>query len=274
MHNPYAICIHCDGAMDYDSKQTGGNGFVIEFPDDLNLDPITRSFRNDGQGINRLEMISILEAMEELLSKKNSLPLNRASGVVIYTDRYNATDEQALNPYRIKEYRKNGWKNHEGKAIKDKEILDKIDKARTKLSQIVGGRVEIKYKKEKHNKTADKLSKIGRAGNERGRKIISKKNKQITRRQFNGPEIDYRTLTVGDVLKVRVYAWEPIQEQCEVSTEILSKRNKGEKLKVYIDLKDKAIVNRSHVYKIKVKEVFRHHVLVEYFKEIPKKPTS
>jgi ribonuclease HI len=120
MHNPYAIQVHCDGAMSYDKNQTGGNGFYIEFPESIDKESISVSIRNDKQGIHRLEMISILESIEKLLSIERNQPgiLRKASSVEIYTDRYSVTDEKFLNPYRIKEWRNKRWKNHEGADIK------------------------------------------------------------------------------------------------------------------------------------------------------------
>lgn len=44
MDNPYAIYVNCDGAMDYDSANSGGIGFVIRFPDFVGLDPISASY--------------------------------------------------------------------------------------------------------------------------------------------------------------------------------------------------------------------------------------
>lgn len=148
MDNPHAIKIHCDGAMDYDKYQTGGNGFVIEFPDYFNKDPVEKSISRTGHGIHQLEMISILEAIEELIKiYKDDLFPRTSSGVLIFTDRHSVPS--LLNPYAVREYRNNDWNNHEGKPIKDKVLIDRIDKARVKLSQKTGGRVEIKWKDRK-----------------------------------------------------------------------------------------------------------------------------
>ena len=272
MENPYAIYIHCDGAMDYNTKQTGGNGFVINFPDSFNCDPILKSIRNDGQGIHRLEMISIIEAMKELLAfgKGNDGILKKASGVCIYTDRFRVTDEELTNPYRIQEYRRNGWNTHENKPIKDKDLLDKIDKTRKKLCQEVGGRVEIKYKREKNNKIADKLSKVGKNTNTEGRKLFQKKMRNVIRRKLSGSEISYSMLQPGNVLKLRVYAWEVVQNQCEISAEIITGENKSKKIKIYVSLKEKQNLHRDHHYTVKVGHVYKHHIQISSSKEIRK----
>jgi len=270
MYNPHVININCDGAMDRDQRQTGGNGFCIEFPDFLNLEPISKSIRNDGQGIHRLEMISILESMEKLLSfgKQNPGILHKVAGVNIYTDRIKVTDAELLNPYRIQEYRKNRWLNHENKPIKDKDLLDKIDKIRKKLHQEVGGIIKIEYIPEKKNKNADKLSKIGKRSLIHDKKIIKKKRVHVTRRIFDGPEIDYSLIHENDLLIVHVYIWEAVQNQFELKTEIMDGQYLGRIIRIYVAPAVKTDVHLNHCYEVKIKNVYTHHVEIESFKEI------
>lgn len=271
MANPYAIQIHCDGAMDYDAQQTGGNGFIIEFPESIGLEPITRSLRNDGQGIHRLEMISLIEAMEELLAFGKQSPnlLRKAAAVEIYTDRLRATDGELTNPYHIRDWRRNGWKNHEGKPIKDKDLLDKIDKTRLKVAQAVGGRVSIGYEREKRNRVADKLSKAGKRTGGRGRKLIEKKNRRVIKRLYDGSEIKYPQLSSDDVLEVRLYAWEPVGAEFEACFEICSGDFEGRVVKVYIGDQQKAEVHRGHRYAMEVGAVHSHHIRANWFEEMP-----
>lgn len=270
MTNPRAIKIHCDGAMDYDRKQTGGNGFIIEFPDFFELEPITGSIRNDKQGIHRLEMISLIEAMEELLffGKKNPMLLQKAEAVELFTDRMRVTDDYLTNPYSIRAWRRAGWKNHEGKAIKDADLLDKIDKTRVKVGQAVRGGVSISWIPERRNRAADKLSKTGKLTETRGRKLIEKKRRYITRRLFDGPIIKYPQLTPNDTLEARLYAWELVGKQYEVCFEIYSGKFREQIVKVYVDEKQKAVIHRGHYYKIIINEIFRYHITASSFREI------
>lgn len=266
MDDPRAITVHCDGAMDYDTKQTGGNGFVIDFPEVFDLEPIMRSLRNDRQGVHRLEMISIFEAIEELISLEKRHPgmLKKASGVLIYTDRLRVTDNELLNPYRLQDWRRNGWNTHEGKPVKDKDLLDRIDKSRKKLSQIVGGRVEVNYKRRKQNKLADKLSKMGKKTTLQGKHILLKKNRQVSRREFDGVEIDYSQINEGDSLFVRVYAWERVQDQFEISVEIIDGPYTGRSAQIYIPSVEKENVHRHHNYEIQVINVYTHHLRASF----------
>lgn len=262
MANPYAIQIHCDGAMNYDSIQTGGNGFIIEFPDSFELEPITGSMRNDDQGIHRLEMISIIEAMERLLmfAKQNPKQIREAAAVEIYTDRLKVTDGELSNPYKIRDWRKNGWKNYEGKEIKDKDLLDKIDKTRIKVGKTVGGSVSINFKPRKQNKIADKLSKSGKKSSHRGLKIFETKNRRVIRRLYDGPEVDYSKIDSDSIFEARVYAWEPVGERFEVCFEACSGDFEGRVIKAYVDARLKSQLHRGHFYLINIDLIFRHHI--------------
>lgn len=253
--------------MDYDPKQTGGNGFVIEFPESIDRAPLTKFIRNDGQGIQRLEMISMVEAMEELLrfDKNNPGIVRQAAGIEIYTDRLAITDGGLTNRFRLNEYRKNGWRNHEGKSIKDSELLNRIDKTRTKLEKIVGGRVEIKYEREKKNKIADKLSRDGKKAEKIEGKMFAKKQTRVIKRKFNGVEIIYPDINTK-TLNARLYKWEPVGNQVETTFEIMAGKFREKKIKVYVTFEQKANLKRGHNYKIVINEIFRHHITAHSFK--------
>ena len=257
-----AIVIYTDGAMDRDTKQTGGTGFVIKFPYFVGVPDIEESFRRDGQGIHRLEMIAILEALESLNKwlKNNGEHIKNVSGVVINTDRHSLTE--LLNPWKISGWRRKGWKNHEGKPIKDKDLLDKIDKNRTKLSNRIYGRIEIIYLRRKFNKEADKLSKLGKKGVDKHKIILSEKSSKISKRLFDGEEIKYSDLCVGESLDVRVYMKDPVQKEFEVMGEISEGEHFGKKIRIYVSFIDELELHRHHYYRFTIKEVYKHHIRV------------
>ncbi len=267
MANPHAIQIHCDGAMDYDIGNTGGNGFIIEFPDSFGIEPITRSIRNDGQGIHRLEIISLIEAMNALLlfAKDNPKLVRQSSGVEFYTDRISVT--KLVNPYWIKDWRKNNWLNYEGKAIKDKDLLDKLDKTRTKLSQTIGGQISISYEREKKNKIADKLSKTAKKIGIKGSTLANKKQRCVTKRLYDGKEVFYPKLKLGEI-EARLYAWETVGKQVEVCFEICSDYLHGGIVKAYVSPVLKNELHRSHIYKISISKICSHHIEIQLIKEI------
>lgn len=266
MSNPHAIVVCCDGAMDYDRNQTGGNGFRIEFPESINHDEVARSIRNDGQGIHRLEIISIIEGMKELLSleKKGEIHLKNAAGVEIYTDRLSVVNMS--DPYKLQRYRSQRWKTHEQKSVKDDKLWDELDKTRKKLAGQVGGRVEIHYKREKQNRVADKLSKLGKKSIQSRR--VGRKIKKIAPRMFDGPDVNYFLLSERDVLNVHIYSWERVQDEFEISAELLDGANKGKVIKIYLDLTKKSSMHLRHRYEIVVDKVFKHHVTISSSSEI------
>ena len=120
--NPYAIYVYCDGAMQYDSKSTGGVGFEIVFPESVELENIQKSFgRYEGANIERLELEGILQGMNGVLDvfQQEREKFRNVQTIIFITDRLSLADSNKTNPYRIRDWRKNKWRNHEGKAIKN-----------------------------------------------------------------------------------------------------------------------------------------------------------
>jgi len=270
MDSPHSIQIHCDGAMDYDSKQTGGNGFIIVFPDHFEIEPISRSIRNDKQGIHRLEMISLIEAMEETISflNTNNEVAKQSAGVEIYTDRFSVTDGELINPFKVRVWRRAGWKNYEGKPVKNTDLFDKIDKTRQKLSKIVGGSVTISFKPRKKNKMADKLAKKSKMITNTGRSIIKKNDRRVIKRIFDGEEVNYSALSDDNEMEVRVYAWQPVEKEFEICFEICSGDFKGKVIKTSVTANEKSLLLRGHFYLIEIVAVFNHHVKISILDEI------
>ena len=258
------IEIYTDGAMDYDTKQTGGTGFVIKFPMSVEEADITGSFRRDNQGVHRLEMIAILEAMRSLKRwlKINSAHTRNISGVTIHTDRMSVTDQELLNPWKVAGWRKRGWKNHEGKSIKDKGLIDDIDKERKRLCNEIHGKVEILWLRRKHNKEADKLSKAGKTGAAKNKVIVADKFSKVAQRLFDGDEINYAFLSAGDILEVRVYKKDAVQKDFEVLAEISDGDHFGQRIRIYISFVEETFLHRHHYYRVTVKEVGKRHIKI------------
>lgn len=163
--NPYALYVFCDGSMDYDSKNTGGIGLEIKFPDFVDLESITSSVgKYEGANIERLELEAILQGMNEVvkLFENEKGKLRNVNQIIFITDRIGLTDTERTSPYRISEWRRNRWHNHEGKAIKNSDLLNKIDKTRKKITLKTRCSLQIKYGRRKFNKTADKLAQKGK----------------------------------------------------------------------------------------------------------------
>jgi ribonuclease HI len=260
--NPYAMYVNCDGAMDYDSRNHGGVGFVIKFPESLQLEDISHSIgRYVGANIERMEIEALIQAMTEVtkLFNENENLVGHIPSIIFVTDRFGLREEQKTNAYAIRQWRSNNWKNHEGKPIKNHELLNKLDKLRKKLSQTSRARINIEYRSRKQNKAADKLAKAGKKDG----LIIStllRKSEKIGRRKFDGPEIKYKQLSDGQEIHVNIFKKEPVQDQWEVWAELCEGEYQGQKMKFYVDDVLAGKLNRGNQYVLRVKQTYRFHL--------------
>ena len=205
--NPYALYIKCDGSMDYDSKNTGGVGFEIIFPESVDLESIREYHgRYEGSNIERLELEALIFGIEYLLNlyEIEYEKLSIINTIIFVTDRFRLNDKEGTNPYRIQEWRKNKWCNHEGKEIKNYDLLDKLDKKRKKLSVIARSKVYIEYKPRKQNKVADKLAKAGKqiCIPDDG---IAIKGLKVGKRKFNRYEVKYKSLKIKEEIHIHIF---------------------------------------------------------------------
>jgi ribonuclease HI len=272
-NDPYAIYVNCDGAMDYGSGNPGGIGFIIRFPDSIPFEPISETIGiYTGGNIERLEIEAIIQAMNKVINlfelQKDSL--TNINHIIFITDRFGLCDTERTNPYKIRDWRKNSWKNFEGKPIKNHELLDKLDKARKKLSEKAYARINIEYRPRKQNRIADKLAKAGKKeGFING--SLSKKGEKIGKRKFDGQEISYNKLIMKEYLNLHVFRKDPVQEEWEVWGELCNGDNKGQKLKIYADNQLATKLKRGNNYLVRVKNIFTHHIhIYRIVKHIPK----
>jgi len=199
MDNPYAVYVNCDGAMDYTKNNPGGVGFLIRFPDFIALEPIKISIGTYFNGnIEQLEIEALIQAMKrtkEVFELYHD-ELRNVGEIIFITDRYGLREDDKTSPYRIKEWRRNGWKNYEGKPIKNHKLLDELDKTRLKLSKTAFAKVTIEWRRRKQNKQADKLAKTGKQFGLPNLKL-KKKGEKIGKRKLSGPELNYKNLKLA-----------------------------------------------------------------------------
>ncbi|MFC2118330.1 hypothetical protein ACFLSY_06790 [Bacteroidota bacterium] len=108
MNNPYAIYVFCDGAMDYNSENSGGIGYLITFPETIELEDI---FISKGifvrSSIERIELEAMIEGMEATIDVvKEYNEMIRGTSIIFVTDRYPLREDDRTNPYKIKNWRK------------------------------------------------------------------------------------------------------------------------------------------------------------------------
>ena len=256
-----AIYIHCDGSMMPDSVSSGGTGYVIKFPEELELEDesIFHGIYEDAN-IERIEIQGIIEGMKGLINwlKHNTIDFSSVSKIIIITDRLILRDADRTSPFKIQEWRKNGGKNFEGKEVNNWDLLNKLDKTRTKLRNLTRKSVRIEYRRRKYNKEADKLSKRGRREGIPIREISIEGHK-IGRRLFDGEEVKYSLFAPKDIIIVHIFRKRPIKEQWEINAEICSDKMKGQKLKIISDHFLQEKLRRGNIFKIRIKKVYSYH---------------
>ena len=257
--------------MLYNSENSGGIGYIIKFPEDMGEEDIS-NFAGIyvESNIERLELEGIIQGMEALIKyiNKGGKSLSSVSRIIVITDRFALQDSERTSPYRIRDYRKNGGKNHEGKEIKNWDLLNKLDKKRTKLSAIARKTVRIEFRRRKENKEADKLSKQARNEGVRTRKIALEGHK-IGKRKFDGQEVSYTTLEVKETISINIFRKQFLKKQCEVNAELVEGSKKGQCLKIYTDFELQERLQRGNAYDVRIKHVFNHHIVI--FRTIEKR---
>jgi len=201
--------------------------------------------------------------MKETLKvfEENHEKLKNINQIIFITDRYGLREEDKTSAYKIRGWRSNKWKNHEGKPIKNHKLLDELDKTRKKLSDKTYARISIEYRPRKQNKISDKLSKKGK---KEGLILeeLSKKGQKIGRRKLDGVEIKYSKLNEKDELHINIFRKDPVQDEWEIWAEICKGQNEGNKLKIYTDDILATKLQRGNEYIIRIKSVFSHHVKI------------
>ena len=257
-----AIYIYCDGSMMYDSQSSGGIGFVIKFPEYLEFEDYSE---HDGiyvdSNIERLELAGLIAGIQGLRGfiKINEPDLSQTSKIIVITDRFALQDSERTSPYRIRDWRSNHGKNFEGKEIKNWDLLNKLDKTRTKLGNESRKSVRIEYRRRKLNREADKLSKAGRKEGLADRSISIEGHK-IGKRKFDGPEISYKQFTNKETLIVNIFRKRLIKDSWEINAEICSEKKYGHRLKIYTDYEFQEKLQRGNQYEVRIKKVYSHHI--------------
>jgi len=265
-----AIYIFCDGSMLPDSHSRGGTGFVIKFPDELEIENISDYYGIYlDSNIERIEIEGIIKGMTGLYNwlKNNQTNISWISKIIVITDRYELQDEKRTNPFKIRDWRSKGGKNHEGKEIKNWDLLNQLDKTRTKLSQLARKSVRIEYRERKHNKEADKLSKKGRQEGLPTRQIAIEGHK-VGKRKYSGGEIKYVDFNPNEILRIHVFRKRPIKEQWEINAEICSEKRTGNKVKIIVDHILQGKLKRGNIFDVRIKKVYNFHF--EIYKTIKK----
>jgi len=252
------------------TKSSGGIGYIIKFPDEFELDDFS-DFEGtfEHANIERLEILALIKGMEGFIKwiSKNHINLTPVTKIILITDRFDLQDGNRTSPFKISEWRKHAGKNYEGKEILNWDLLNKLDKTRTKLKKLTWKSIRIEYKKRKFNREADKLSKKAR---QIGipKKEIDIVGHKIGRRKFDGQEVSYKNLMPNETINIHVFRKRPIKEQWEIHAEIISGNAIGRRIKIITDHILQEKLQRGNLFFVRIKTVYTFHV--EIFRAIKK----
>ena len=261
MRDDKSIKVFCDGSMQPKPGSPGGVGYIVKFPAELEIPDESDFFGFDDANIERLELQAIIEGMKGLHKwiKKNDFSCSGISRILFITDRFEFQDTMRTSAYKIKEWRRLRGRNHENKEIKNWELLNALDKARTKLSNFARNQVRIEYRQRKLNKEADKLARKGRESTQSSREIAIEGHK-IGKRAFDGPPVKCSNFHEKETLILHIFRKRPIREQWEINAEICSEKKKGRTIKIITDHLLQEKLNRRNVFEVKIKKVYTHHI--------------
>lgn len=264
MQDYRAVYIYCDGSMMPKTKSSGGIGYVIKFPEEFELDDIPdyEGIYEDAN-IERVEILGLIKGMQGFINWFNNNPIDLSSvtRIILITDRFDLQDDNRTSPYKIKEWRRNGGENFEGKEILNWDLLNKLDKTRSKLGKLSRKSIRIEFRRRKHNKEADKLSKKARKEGIPNREIAIEGHK-IGRRKYNGQEINYKHLVPKETLRIHIFRKRPIKEQWEINAEICSNKRKGQSLKIITDHLLQEKLQRRNIFDVRIKNVYSFHIKI------------
>lgn len=263
--NPHAIYVRSDGSLDYGPGSTGGYGYQIEFSEYINIDDVEKSFGpTKGFNIETLELMGLDVAIKDFLriSRDNKEEVRKANEVYFLVDRFALADTERLSLSKIAYWRKNGWKTSSGSPVKNKDLIDSIDKNRKKIGDTCLCPVRIKYISRKKNKAADKLAKAGKRSP--GIKHVSRELSKIHRRLHDGDEVIYVNLKKGQALDLHIFKKTSIGcGTWEVSADIVSQKYFGRKIKLHISISLERSIHRGHSYSVVISSISKYFIEID-----------
>jgi ribonuclease HI len=159
IYDPHALKIYVDGSAITNPGKMVGIGMVIVYPESDNKknDEFSLGYH---YGTNQtMEMNAYLEALKKAIRLCADLKYQR---VIIYSDSWYVCE----NIFRAQTWKKNKWKNKDGKSILNNKHWDELLKTRAKL-RIPNELIWHKGKSNELVKRVDGLAKQGARSNEK-----------------------------------------------------------------------------------------------------------
>lgn len=156
MYDRNAIKIYTDGSSKPNPGK-GGLAFVAEYPEDLNKDnfEFQKGFKLSTN--NRMELCAVIEVLKWLQKECNQTKLTRA---IIITD----SEYVHTNYSNVQYWKKDGWKNKDGKPYENHDLWDTFLKERQKVKI----HNELTWRKGKKNEILKRVDQLAKESADHG----------------------------------------------------------------------------------------------------------
>lgn len=241
MHEPYALKLYVDGSAFRNPGHEGGFSVFAEYPDSFGIvskEVINRGY--EGTTNNRMELRACVEAFKFARKEVDRLGLNH---VVVVTD----SDYVYSNQQRANYWKKDGWKNREGRNVDNPDLWNEFLSARQK----VHATLEVRWER---GKTTDILNAVDKGAKKAATGIKKKDfgfNKgKIIRTKIRGGGISMFPAQ-GQNLIIRVFKYEyKSDSEWKVCFELYSKSENKFISKHFAYIRFLDNLHRNRFYKV------------------------
>ncbi len=256
--DPNSIKIYTDGSRNPDRE--GGFGLVIEYPSDQNLENEEISVQGYKETTNqRMELGACVYALKYI--RNNQDKFRKMTGRVIIATN---SDYVCSNQYRVIYWRKDKWKNREGRPIENSDLWKEF----LSVKSNVGIRTEIVWVKGKSIpivKRVDKLAKQSVRSVIKRRDYGYKKGKIGKSKVKNGESpILFPANNQEEI--IHIYHYTIINNQKKIKFDLFSEKENNfvEKYIAYlIDNKGVDIHRHGHYYRVKFNNNSKYPIIEE-----------
>lgn len=156
--DPRAIQIHTDGSAYRNPGHVSGCAVIVRYPEHLNKpDEIVVDFGCPRSTNQRMELMACVEGLKWI---RNNSPWEGVTCVLVITDSIYVKNYIGVAPY----WKRNGWRNRDGKPVANHDLWDDLVKARAKA----GIKVDFVWQQGKQSDIGKRVDKLSKAAAQRG----------------------------------------------------------------------------------------------------------
>jgi ribonuclease HI len=262
--DPRALRLYIDGNCYGNPGGAGGYACVAKYPDEWNREDevlFDDSFHETTN--NRMELLACIQAFDYIAEQGTSLNVQRVLIV---------TDSLYENWRRAPVWRRNGWKNVEGRPIENSDLWKKFlsTRLRTRL------RVDLMWRKGKKSPALKMVDRAAKSAGKtpqnkdwcfRGGKVASSKVKQGSGTLYPAK---------GDEAVIRVYRTGLIRKTGHKVTFDLWDATAGTFTSKHVAYTEAELIDqlhRQHSYRVRFNSNPKHPVIEEILEEVVRPPS-